>query len=153
MIATQSKNACSSQGMPRADERGAALIVGLILMLALTVLGISGMNMATLELTMANNMQSQQLAFQRAETGIDRAITMPANPGTPPDFTVDVDGDGNADIDATTRFEGNTLVPDGSGWSTDVTAYHFDTVSVGRGPRNAISTHNQSYYIIGPATN
>ena len=55
----------------RPAQRGAALVVGLVLMLVLTVLGISGLNTATLELVMASNTQSQQLAFQAAETGID----------------------------------------------------------------------------------
>lgn len=136
---------------PRARERGAALIVGLVLMLALTVLGISGMNMATLELTMAGNTQSQQQAFQRAETGIERAIAQPANPGATLTIAADVDGDGTTDIESTTAFAGNTLVPDGDGWSSDMTAYHFDTVSVGRAGQNAVSTHNQSFYVIGPS--
>jgi hypothetical protein len=58
----------------RTAQHGAALVVGLVLMLVLTVLGVSGMNTATLELVMANNNQSQQLAFQAAETGIDLAV-------------------------------------------------------------------------------
>ncbi len=135
----------------RSRERGAALVVGLVLMLALTILGVSGMNMATLELTMAGNEQSQHTAFQRAETGIERAIAQPANPGATLTITGDEDGDGTVDIRSTTTFAGNTLVPDGEGWSTDMTAYHFDTVSVGRAGQNAVSTHNQSFYVIGPS--
>lgn len=138
-------------GVPH-RERGAALIVGLIMLLALTILGISGMNMAALELTMAGNMQAQHQAFERAETGIDMAITAPAIPGGMAPITSDEDGDGDTDIEAQTTFIGTSLVPDGA-YSGDFQAYHFDTVSVGSGPRNASSTHNQSFYVIGPAPN
>jgi hypothetical protein len=31
-----------------------------------------------------------------------------------------------------------------------VQAFHFDIVSVGRASRNATSTHNQSFYVVGP---
>jgi hypothetical protein len=71
----------------RQSQRGAALIVGLILLMVLTVLGVSGMNTATLELTMTSNAQFHQDAFQSAETGIDIAIerrafnTIPGSPG------------------------------------------------------------------------
>lgn len=135
----------------RNEQRGAALIISLILMLALTVLGISGMNMATLELTMAGNMQAQQTAFQRAETGIDRAIIEHDSPGSLDPITVDADTDGTNEIDARTTYIGESLVPDGDGWSLDIAAHHFDTVSTGTGARGAASTHNQSYYIIGPS--
>jgi type IV pilus assembly protein PilX len=55
-------------------QRGAALVVGMILLLILTVLGVSGMNSSVFGLTMASNAQFFQNAFQAAETGIDIAI-------------------------------------------------------------------------------
>lgn len=130
-------------------QRGAALIIGLVLLLAMTVLGISGMSMSTLELTMAGNMQSHQRAFECAETGIDRAITEPALPGGMAAIN-EVCGDGN--FTAQNEFVTTTLPPDGA-FSTDIAAYHFDIESAGTGPRNAASTHTQSFYVIGPAIN
>jgi type IV pilus assembly protein PilX len=138
-----------------ASQRGAALIVGLILMLVLTVLGISGMNMATLELTMAGNAEAQQDAFQAAETGIDipigqRNFTTLAPTSVP----VTALGDGSYDTRSTTTCMTTTPVPDiafSMGTSTGtVQAFHFDIVAVGTGPRGAISTHNQSFYVAGP---
>jgi type IV pilus assembly protein PilX len=140
-------------------QRGAALVVGLVLLMVLTVLGVSGMNTATLELTMASNAQFNQDAFQSAETGIDLVIarrafnTIPGDPGNliaPTPL-----GDGSYSTQAITTFEQNTPVPDmgfsmGVGTSGAVQAYHFDIVSVGTGPRNARSTHNQSFYVVGP---
>jgi type IV pilus assembly protein PilX len=134
----------------RTAQHGAALVVGLVLMLVLTVLGVSGMNTATLELVMANNNQSQQLAFQAAETGIDLAV----GNGTyltsvPTNFAA---GDSRAVMSCVTT----TPVPDIAfsigAPSGGAQAYHFDVVSVGTGPRNAVSTHNQSFYVVGPGS-
>lgn len=55
-------------------QRGAALVVGLILLMVLTVLAISVMRTATLELTMAGNAQFRENAFQLAESGIQAVI-------------------------------------------------------------------------------
>ena len=52
-------------------QGGAILVVGLVLLLVLLVLGISTMNTASLELSMAGNDQFQENAFQMAETGIE----------------------------------------------------------------------------------
>ena len=59
----------------RSRQRGAALVVALVLLMILTVLGISGMTTATLQLTMAGNAQFHQQAFQAAETGLAIAIS------------------------------------------------------------------------------
>ncbi len=140
-------------------QRGAALVVGLVLLMVLTVLGVSGMNTATLELTMASNAQFNQDAFQSAETGIDLVIarrsfnTIPGDPGNV--IAPTPLGDGSYSTQAVTTFEENTPVPDmgfsmGVGTSGAIQAYHFDIVSTGTGPRNARSTHNQSFYVVGP---
>jgi type IV pilus assembly protein PilX len=55
-------------------QRGAALVVGLLLLVVLTLLAISGMTTATLELQMAGNEQYQERAFQAADAGIEEAV-------------------------------------------------------------------------------
>ena len=55
-------------------QNGAALIVGLILLVVITVLAVSGMNTATTELAMARNDQNYENAFQAAETGLENAL-------------------------------------------------------------------------------
>lgn len=55
-------------------QRGAALIVGLILLLVLTVLGVSTMRTASLELVMAGNVQFRENAFQLASSGLDTVL-------------------------------------------------------------------------------
>jgi type IV pilus assembly protein PilX len=79
-------------------QQGAALVIGLIMLMVLTLLAVSGMNTASLEFIMAGNEQYRQNAFQAAETGIDMtyataALTPGAAPltvpGTVPNSTTD----------------------------------------------------------------
>ena len=135
----------------RSSQRGATLIVGLVLLLVLTVLGVSGMNTATMEITMAANKQFQEDAFQMTEDGIDIVL------GTR-DYSTDVphvvDWVGNPDYDrrAVATYRWNTPVPSGRAFSLgEYDAFHFDVQSVGRGPRNATSQHTQSFYVVGRA--
>jgi type IV pilus assembly protein PilX len=135
-------------------QRGAALVVGMILLLVLTVLAISGMNTSTLELRMAGNAQFGQNAFQAAETGIERAMRI----GTY-DTSVDTPLDSPADHFVTiTRYNlqnGMTDVPEGGysmGVGTGFKAYHFDITSTGASERGASSVNTQSFYIKGQAS-
>jgi len=133
-----------------AKQRGATLIVGLVLMLVLTVVGISGMNTATMEIAMAANTQFQQDAFQATEDAADIVL------GTR-DYTTEEDrvlpfvGNPNFDRRAITIYRGNTDVPDAAFSADEIEAFHFDITSVGIGPRNAQSTHTQSFYVVGRA--
>jgi len=137
----------------RSWQTGATLVVGLILLLVLTVVGVSGMNTATMEVTMAGNTQFQNDAFQMAEDGIDTVLAQ-RNYSTAGTTTLAPTGDVDYDRQAVTRFITTTPIPDAAfsmGVSTgSVQAFHFDIVSVGKGPRNASSTHTQSFYQAGP---
>lgn len=53
-----------------AGERGAALIVALILLLVMTMLGLSGIRMVVLEERMTANAYDRSLSFQTAEAGL-----------------------------------------------------------------------------------
>jgi type IV pilus assembly protein PilX len=134
-------------------QSGAALIIGLVLLLALTLIGVSGINMATLELNMAGNEQAQQLAFQAAETGIDVALSGPIDTNAPVNYNALTLGDGASEFDAQIACAGTTRVPDGA-YSDNISAraIHFDASAEGRYPtRNAVTRHRQSVYIVGPA--
>jgi type IV pilus assembly protein PilX len=54
-------------------QAGAALIVSLVILLALTMIGITSMKSSSTELTMAGNLRESALAFQAAEAGLDTA--------------------------------------------------------------------------------
>ena len=136
------------------EQRGAALVVGLILLMVLTVLGISSMNTATLELAMAGNTQHHQEAFQAAETGIDISISQRSfNTIIPAVVPVRALAAG-IDTQAVSTFIETAPVPNDAfsiGVGTGaVQAFHFDVVATGRGPRNALATHTQSFYVVGP---
>lgn len=161
-----------------ARQNGAALVVGLLLLLVLTILAISGMTTATLELQMAGNEQYQERAFQRAEAGVEQAMaagvftTDPTaiaakfnNPtstdptpkrgqGTQIANCPDQSTDAAGQCEYFVRFDqaaGVTPVP-GGGYSlgTGLQAYHFVVESAGVAERGALSEHTQSFYIIGP---
>lgn len=139
----------------RNKQSGAALVVGLIMLLVLTVLGISGMNSTIVERRMANNTQVAQNAFQSAETGVDRALTAPAfNTGA--DVIVPIveinPGSGNF-VATTTQFVTSSPAPEGFSVGEDEAsflAWHFVVQSTGTSASNAVSLHRQNFFVVGP---
>ena len=107
---------------------------------------------------MAGNTQFHQEAFQAAETGIDISIAQrnfnTVAPAIVPLTPLGLGTNAAYSTQAVSTFMQNTPVP-GNAFSLGVNtgsvqAFHFDVVAVGRGPRNAVSTHNQSFYVVGP---
>ena len=136
-------------------QSGAALIIGLILMLVLTVLGVSGMTVSVFGLTMASNAQFEQAAFQAAENGIDFTITNANLNSTATQTFAPAYSDGNYSADTRMTWQGTTpFLHSSFSIGEDegaVAAYHFDVVSTATGPDGAQSIHTQSFYIAGPA--
>ena len=172
----QSQPAARRQAAPKQD--GAALVVGLILLLVLTLLAISGMTTASLELLMAGNEQYQERAFQFADAGVEQSLAAGVyNTNTPigtynnvaqinpvpdrgtgraiancPEVANPTDAE---QCEYFMRFDlqsGQTPVPSG-GYSvgTGFEAYHFVVDSYGTSDRGAQSEHRQSFYIVGPS--
>jgi len=142
-------------------QQGAALIVGLILLVVITVLAVSGMNTATTELAMARNDQNYENAFQAAETGLEGALAQgqfATVGGTSVTKVINTNDSVIADID----FEDSTLVPDRAfslGVGSGVSAYHFLATSraesrrAGAGTttdRDSLAVHTQAFYVVGP---
>jgi len=57
----------------RHTQKGAALIVSLLFLLIMTIVGITAMQVATLEERMSGNMRARSLAFQAAESALRAA--------------------------------------------------------------------------------
>ncbi len=144
----------------RNSQQGAALVVGLMLLVVITVLAISGMNTATTELAMARNDQAYEDAFQAAETGIETALAQGqfVTVGT---TSLAQAISANQNIATTIQFEDSTLVPDKAfslGVGSGISAYHFLATSQAeyrRDPgnvtdRDSTATHTQAFYIVGP---
>lgn len=62
-----------SLAINRTEQQGSVLIVSLIMLLVMTLIGISGMRTSQLEERMASNMRDHDLAFQAAEAGLRAA--------------------------------------------------------------------------------
>jgi type IV pilus assembly protein PilX len=145
-------------------ERGAALVIGILLLLTLTILAVSGLETAVLEMRMAGNTQYQQRAFEAAEYAIEQALgsadlgtdyaystpkVVPASgappevPGSPPDtYSYRLYYDASL---------GGTPLPGGGSPGPGLEAYHFVVEATGYSARGATDTHVQGFYLIGPA--
>ena len=143
-------------------QQGAALVVGLLLLVVITVLAISGMNTATTELAMARNDQSFEYAFQAAETGLENVLAQGQYAAVTGAITMpQIYVNSNDTVTASIEFEDSTLVPDKAfslGAGSGVSAYHFLAVSQAesrRAPgfttdRDSTAVHTQAFYIVGP---
>lgn len=149
------------------QQQGAALVVGLILLVVITVLAISGMNTATTELAMARNDQNYENAFQAAETGLESLLAQGSfDPVAGATLSQTFGGQGGAgtsqeEVTATLTYEDWSIVPDKAfslGSGSGVAAHHFLATSNAASRRAAGSTtdrdstavHTQAFYVVGP---
>ncbi|MDH3532230.1 MAG: PilX N-terminal domain-containing pilus assembly protein [Gammaproteobacteria bacterium] len=141
------------------QQQGAALVVGLILLVVITVLAVSGMSTATTELAMARNDQNFENAFQAAENGLERALSLGSfdtTAGSTVTQTINAYDSVTADI----TYENWTIVPDKAyslGAGSGVAAFHFQATSraesrmdAGGTDRDSTATHTQAFYVVGP---
>jgi len=143
-------------------QQGAALVVGLVLLVVVTVLAVSGMNTATTELAMARNHQNYENAFQAAETGLEAAISrgVYSTVGTV-NSTANINA--NDTVSLVIQYEDSTLVPDRAfslGVGSGISAYHFlatataDSKRQGTAgavtDRDSSAVHTQAFYTVGP---
>lgn len=159
------------------QQSGAVLAIGLLLLAVLTVLAVTGMQAAAIELLMAGNEQHRQRAFEAAEAGIEQALgaasfgldpaaaaalyddpaaiepaPIPGH-GTPIDGCSDGAGGPLEHCEYFVRFDqaaGAVLLP-GMDPDAGQRAYHFVVDSIGVAGRGARSEHTQSFYVVGPA--
>ena len=143
-------------------QQGAALVVGLMLLVVITVLAISGMNTATTELAMARNDQLYENAFQAAETGLEQALGR-GGFNTIGDTNMTFTVSENESVSTTIQFENSTIVPDRAfslGSGSGIAAYHFlataqaesRRVSGSETDRDSTAEHTQAFYIVGPGS-
>ena len=143
-------------------QGGAALVVGLVLLVVVTVLAVSGMNTATTKLAMARNNQNYENAFQAAETGLEQALSQ-GRFDTLNNVNIVQNVNANDSVDAWIEFEDSTLVPDRAfslGVGSGISAYHFiatataeskrEGVAGATTDRDASAVHTQAFYVVGP---
>ncbi|MCR4346806.1 MAG: PilX N-terminal domain-containing pilus assembly protein [Sulfuricaulis sp.] len=111
-------------------ERGTALIMSLVILMILTILGISAMGTATLEEKMSGNIQEGTRGFEVAESGLQKALLDGAQyaVSTTPITTI-YSAINNRKPQVTTTYLQEGSPPRGFGFSTDQKAYHFSQQS------------------------
>lgn len=141
-------------------QRGAALIIGLILLVVITLLAVVGMNIANTELSSATSEQLRLRAFSASETGIERrmqTLRTDAKTDATPEVRAKADVDGSpkdtstskaTDTYTTTttfRGEGSMI----SRYSAGTFAgFHFSVESTGASARNATSVQEAGAYLV-----
>ena len=70
----------------RQKQQGVALVISLIILVSLTMLGLTSIQRTTTDLAMAGNQRETGLMFQAAEVGLSSAETFIGNSSTNSDF-------------------------------------------------------------------
>jgi len=152
---------------PLKQQRGAVLITALIMLVILTLLGLSSISTTTMEERMAANTQEITRAFNAASTGIaqvfndedafDTTNTLVTD-GTaddPYNKSASVGASGTYSYAATTEFNSvyrqMTVPPRGSGWDATYGFYHFDLSATGSTNTGATTTIHAGAYQVGRA--
>lgn len=151
-------------------QSGAILITALVMLVILTMLGLSTMSTSTLEEKMAANSQEINRAFQTAETGLEIAMTdqnaftttnVVDDNGTVDDYTDDIYAYENtnsslsnygASVTYKAEYRQKTSPPRGSGWDASTYAYYyFDLSGTGSTPSGASAEVHGGAYQVGPS--
>lgn len=139
------------------QQQGTALIVGLVVLLVMTMLGVASMGSMTTELRIANNTQTHQVAFQAAASAIQAVLNDPAiewndtaggvgnDIASQPAAYVSPNGDQSADL--VVRYSGCRKVFTGSSLTSDgmgALAHEIEATGQARdGSSNVIATSKQ----------
>lgn len=116
------------------SQRGVALILGLVMLLAITLLAIAGMHSARNELLMSGQSQRMQQVQNAADSGIAlrfaQAAAFDTTWTTPTSFTdVEVGAKREIRVVTTGRYLGTTAAPPGYSLNGQFTAHHFQITS------------------------
>ncbi len=153
----QEYTAMNGKSLGPRRQQGAALVIGLILLVVLTILAVSGVFTSTMELRMVRNTQSQEHAFQAAEVAIEDALANPvlSTSAVFNQATIAVPNSPGDTYSYRLQFVGQAPLGTGmTGYSIGTTfqTYHFQVDATGNGPDSSLSNHTQSFYVVGPGT-
>ncbi len=138
-------------------QRGMALIMALVILLILTILGVTAMTTSSLEEKMSGNIQEQNRAFQAAESGINKVLVdpnalVPNGSYAPAPYTFDGGKSGTAAV----KVKFGAFAPParrGGSYAYSATQFqgaHFDIASTGTTVTNAKSVNHQGVELIVP---
>ncbi len=141
-----------------ANDRGSALVVALLVLVLLTLMGISATTTSTIEVQMAGNEKFHEMAFYAADSGWQEALNWldrqypgitdnrrwdavddtfsPKDENDPPPDYISLAVDNSTAYRVEIDFVGTRAVP---GYGTNFRRFNYRVNSVGFGPRNARS--------------
>jgi Tfp pilus assembly protein PilX len=140
-------------------QRGAALVMGLILLTVITLLAVVGMNIANTELAGATSDQLRMRAFNAAETGLEtriQSLWVDRNTSTTPDVRPAAaveNSPRNTVTDAAADTYETTTVYRGEGsmisrFTTGTfVGFHYSIESTGHSARNAEAVHTIGAFV------
>lgn len=143
----------------RNKQRGAALVVGLILLVVITLLAVVGMNIANTELAAATSEQLRLRAFNAAETGLEQRLqTLPLDattskiPVTADPVAVE-NSPVNPDDEPTDTYQVTTTHWGMGSMLSRYTAgtfagFHYSIESTGRSVRGAVAVHTAGAFLV-----
>jgi len=135
-------------------QRGIALIMSLVILLILTILGISAMGTSSLEQKMSGNIQEGTHAFEAAESGLNEAFNASGALSLSGTTTNTYSYNNNrytAEVDTT--FKQFASPKRGSGYGNNFQAANFDQQSTATTTANAKAVVHQGVALIVPKTN
>lgn len=146
----------------RRRERGAALIVGLVLLVVITVFAMAAMTSAATALALARSAQNHENAFQAAEAGLELALGQQAFSLTQETvLSQRINSRDHVTVRIThTDWSPVPDAPFNAGAGSDTVAYHFVATAEAesiRDPRaasgrDARAIQSQAFYVLGPAS-
>lgn len=124
------------------EQKGVALVMALVILVILTILGISAMKSSTLELKMAAGIQDNTMAFQAAESGLVdafRNVTLDPNQTVKSTYIPDPTNLPGVKATTDTTFEDYSNMQSSDKPSSKITYRHanFTQTAVGETPSGA----------------
>ena len=83
------------------NQKGATLLIGLIMLVLLTLMAVTSFNLGKSNLQIVGNMQFRSEAEHAAEEAVELAISTPSSVTVPSTSSVDVNADGTPDVSVT----------------------------------------------------
>lgn len=105
-----------------AQQRGAVLLISMLILIVLTLIGITGLSNTSLEERMSHNFQQSTVAYQGAESAIENVMTA-GNPETDENPNYDADTDPMVDAINAGKDDTSTVV------TYNIGADHVDTAT------------------------
>ena len=136
----------------RSPQRGATLVVGLMLLALVTLLGLAGATTAHIEAQLAHNEQFRENAASAASAGVEVAISRIVTTPEPATFSASAALPGAAGrFEIQVRFLGyDVALPQAPG--AGLAGAHFEIVSTGYSSRHAVDRQRAIVMRVDPAT-